>query len=193
MILVFEGIDASGKGEIGRRVAERLEGVIYKTPPKEYKPLMPKYDIEQEYLVPSRERWARQRFAFFEASNRQAGREIALLARNKVVIVDRWYHTTYAYHNATFPEFRMPVPENMWKGVKPDHVFLVTCEETEWWSRMAKKTMYSNIDQRLMNDRNLRLEIENQYRAIGNHTIIDNTGSIENSVETVFEHCLALV
>ncbi len=92
MIVVFEGLDGTGKSTLCRAFAAFLKAEYYPTPPKHF--LARRNEIDAHA---SKER----HYRFFKAGVLVATREIRdLVHEGKQVAVDRYWMTTVAYHRA---------------------------------------------------------------------------------------------
>lgn len=92
MILVFEGVDASGKTTVGKQLASlHSRGVYYPTPPPSLKALRDAVD---------RSASNEDHYSFYLEAVKVASREMALFDPTALVVVDRYWLTTYVYHRA---------------------------------------------------------------------------------------------
>jgi dTMP kinase len=92
MFIVLEGIDGSGKSEVATKLAEKMGGIVYATPPERYRQLRRQIDTSSS---PERH------FEFYREAVFAASTEITgLRAEGKVVVCDRYWLTTVVYHRA---------------------------------------------------------------------------------------------
>lgn len=90
MFLSLEGADGCGKTTLCAILAERLEATVYATPPKKYLQLREKVDKNAS---------ADEHYRFYRDGIYNASDEIdAMLKNGSKVISDRYWLTTYTYH-----------------------------------------------------------------------------------------------
>lgn len=90
MFLVLEGADGTGKSTLVTRIADKVGGVAYATPPKKYQ----KYSEKLH-----RDASADEHYAFYRNAIQDASEEVSELVRSgKPVICDRYWISTLTYH-----------------------------------------------------------------------------------------------
>lgn len=90
MFIAIEGVDGSGKSTLCAILAEKLGATPYSTPPKKYLAFREQVDKN----APPEEHYRFYRDGIYDASN-----EInAILASNGKVVSDRYWLSTYTYH-----------------------------------------------------------------------------------------------
>lgn len=90
MFIVIEGVDCSGKSTVANLLAKRLNGVLYRTPPKTL--------LAERSRVDANAR-PEDHYRFYLKGLHLASLEIKhLLANNENVVCDRYWLTTYVYH-----------------------------------------------------------------------------------------------
>ena len=90
MFLVLEGADGTGKTTLCGVLAKRLNATPYMTPPKKYMELRTRVDKDAP---------ADEHYRFYRDGVYDASQEIdTLLKNNGNVVCDRYWLTTYTYH-----------------------------------------------------------------------------------------------
>ena len=90
MFLVLEGADGCGKTTLCATLAKRLGAKAYATPPKKYSKLREQVD---KNASPD------EHYRFYRDSVLEASEEIEILLKdNDKVVCDRYWLTTYTYH-----------------------------------------------------------------------------------------------
>lgn len=137
-IIVLEGIDASGKSAVGRRLAILQNGVYLKTPLPPFSDCRSIVDQSNDYAA---------RFFFYLASVISASSLIANQSEKAPVIVDRWIWSTIANHRALGVDTSIVNPENL-PLVRPQHAFLLTIDSEIQSKRLASRdpSMVSNLE-----------------------------------------------
>jgi dTMP kinase len=87
--IVIEGIDGVGKSTCAELLTNRMDAVLYKTPPKIFEKIRKKIENFGDKQV---------RFNFYLASVIYASNEIRKLVLHHPVICDRYIYSTIAYH-----------------------------------------------------------------------------------------------
>lgn len=99
MFIALEGVDGSGKSTLCSILAERLGAISYSTPPKKYLAFREQVDKNAS----KEEHYRFYRDGIYDASN-EIG---AILKNNGKVVSDRYWLSTYTYHQV------MGVPVSM--------------------------------------------------------------------------------
>lgn len=90
MFIALEGVDGSGKSTLCAALAEKLDAIPYSTPPKKYLAFREQVDKNAS----KEEHYRFYRDGIYDASN-----EIdAIITRNNKVVSDRYWLSTYTYH-----------------------------------------------------------------------------------------------
>jgi thymidylate kinase len=139
MFIVFEGVDASGKTTVARLLANHLQAVYYATPPKEFLARREEVDLSAS---------ADDHYRFYLEGLRQASAEIwDLLAEGKTVIGDRYWATTYIYHQVMGATVSR---EDFKSLVLPDATVLLSVSPEVQAHRLAQRGMSAG-DRRMLN------------------------------------------
>lgn len=147
MFIVLEGSDGTGKSTLVTQLADRIGGVVYKTPPKKYR----KYSDKLHRDAPVAQHYQFYRDAVLDASN-----EIEeLLASGKRVVCDRYWMTTVAYHVVMGA---VVDPHDFKNIVMPDFTVLLVTDPDTQIERILERGIDSG-DRRVL-DRLLDLSCE---------------------------------
>ncbi len=141
MFIVFEGVDAVGKTTVARLLANRLGGgTYYATPPSSFLAERERVDLSAS---------PDDHYRFYLHGIHQASREIwALLASGKTVVGDRYWASTYVYHEV----MGAAVAERDFDHiVLPDLTVLLSVTSEEQALRFEQRGMSAG-DRRMFND-----------------------------------------
>jgi dTMP kinase len=184
--VVIEGIDGSGKSTVARLVVERLgrRAVLTREP-------------TQSWIGRAVHRGDKHKVSpytdalLFMADRAQHTEEISkLVKRGKVVVSDRYYHSTVAYQaaalNDIFPgdAFKWLLDANLGFSIHPDLTVLLHIPPELGLRRVAKRGKYSRFEQLEF----LKM-VSNNYARIArtDRTIVkvDGTQDLESVVDQV--------
>ncbi|MDP1833525.1 MAG: hypothetical protein Q8L11_01145 [Candidatus Moranbacteria bacterium] len=170
MLLVLEGIDASGKSTLTAKL-EKSGYQIYATPPREFRETRKKID---KFSSPG------EQYDFYTRGVKKASDDLRfLLRRHKHVIVDRYWITTLVYH--ALKNVKVD-PCDFDQILKPDFTLLLTVSYEEQQRRLKERGMSINDEE--MHGRYHELLDTYKlffYQLKENHEIIDTT-NIEPSL-----------
>lgn len=181
-MLVFEGLDFSGKSTLSKVMAKRINGVYYKTPPENYVEIIKKMDESSSFI------FTEERLLLFLESLKSASSEIEkILESEKNVIVDRWVWTTLSYHFANNQQLYRKW-QNNWKKLTSgliiaDVEFFVTIDNSILKERVALRGEMSSNDKLLLSRMDIREMIKNLFLSLNpNFIILNNSGTIEETL-----------
>jgi thymidylate kinase len=183
-LLIFEGLDATGKSTIANKITQMLNGVYLYTPDRKY--------INQ-FLNELRDLniQTSRRCEIILNGLRQMLPEIeALLKSGKTVILDRWKWTTLAYHFSAGNQFWLLHREDwqeLLNGIRSGNFeFLIQIPNENIWQERLHLRPLSPSDRSLIEDQNKRHKILSFYSKLNPHfKTIDNSGTINKSIEQV--------
>lgn len=137
-IIALEGVDASGKSVVGKRLAILQSGVCLKTPLEPFNDWRPIVDQSNDYTA---------RFYFYLAAVVSASAIIANHAESSPVIIDRWIWSTFANHQALGVDTSIVSLEHL-PIIRPNHVFLLTVDPDTQRQRLGERNqiMVSNLE-----------------------------------------------
>lgn len=160
MFIVIEGLDGSGKSTVAQGLAKTLNGIYYKTPPEEYAPIRFQVDncgnrdAQLYYYLSS---------IFFASTQIQQ-----LLNQRKIVVCDRYYHTTIITYKDVLEDTFPDIKDNLFNLIKrfqtPDFVFLLTASKEVRAKRMQKRQLISADDLESLDDEIIEQTILNYQR-----------------------------
>ncbi len=181
-MLVFEGLDFSGKSTLSKMMAKRINGVYYKTPPENYVEIIKKMDESSPFI------FTEERLLLFLESLKSASSEIEkILESEKNVIVDRWVWTTLSYHFANNQQLYRKW-QNNWKKLTSgliiaDVEFFVTIDNSILKERVALRGEMSPNDKLLLSRMDIRETIKGLFLSLNpNFIILNNSGAIEETL-----------
>lgn len=171
--IVIEGIDGTGKTTIAQLVAQQLHGAYFKTPVNFSRELRQKIDS----LQPN------PRFWHYHANLSQASKYIRALRKEQPVVCDRYYLSTFLYHQALGVETHkltcFPPPHLE----MPNITVYLWAEEHLLVERLTQR-MGQDYDQHLESNRDLQQKVhalfmENAAHEKNMHVL--DTGSYSSS------------
>lgn len=185
--VVVEGIDNVGKTTLSKSIVEKIgDNAIYlKTPVEPFFTKCKNFDLRNNSES------LKERFELFVAGMKYSSVIVEeYREEGKVVIVDRWIWTTLAYHFAK-DDILYSSFQNKWEKIvqslsTPDaNYFIIVSDISKWKERQAEKRL-SYGDIQLVNNINLRKRIIDLFIKLNpNFEVIDNSGTIKNSVDTI--------
>jgi len=184
LFVAIEGLDAVGKTTLAKLIAQKTGGVYYRTPPEIF-------IDECTQIDRNGVNFDEKRFNFFVRTVVYASSEIKKLTdENRIVIVDRWIWTTFAYHFAANRLLRKKY-ENKMQDImavllEPSLSILVHIGDEQIWLRRMGKRAASNCDQVILRNPNLREDIFQLFLKLNpDFKLVENSGAIDDSVGIV--------
>ena len=184
--VAIEDLDAVGKTTLAKLTAQKIGGVYYRTPPELF--LDECTQIDKNGV-----NFDEKRFAFFVKTVVYASSEIKkLTAENRIVIVDRWIWTTFAYHFAAnrllCKKYENKTQDIMEILLEPSLSILVHISDEQIWLRRMEKRAASNCDQVILRNPNLRKDIFQLFLKLNSDfKLVENSGAIDDSAGIIME------
>ncbi|NXC38950.1 CMPK2 kinase, partial [Penelope pileata] len=193
-VVVFEGLDATGKTTVTQSVKDALGAILLRSPPACISHWRTIFDEEPTPV----------RRAFYAAGNYILASEIAKASTQAPVIVDRYWHSTAAYAIATETNGSIqnlpPDHDEVYKWpedlLKPDLVLLLTVSPEERAQRLEGRGLEKTKEEAELEVNSLfRQRIEESYRRMVNPACqeVDASPSKEDVFKTVLQlikkHC----
>jgi thymidylate kinase len=175
MFIVLEGLDATGKSEIGRLLSQKLGATFYITPPAEYRGIRSDVDSSSRQA----------QFYYYLSGVHYASKQIGeLVAQGNSVVCDRYYYSTLAY----FSDLSEAASVDLSGLLKPDHGFMLVCEESVRQGRAVQRGELNWAELLCAQDEQ-RARILKAYQQF-DLRLVDTSSS---AVEQVVEHILSLM
>ena len=127
-LIVIEGCDGSGKSSVAVGLAEKINGVYYKTPSKIFWEMRQKVEETKDWNLI---------FYFYLTGTLMANHEIGELLKTTHVVCDRYYYTTLAYHKCLGVKIPVGIDKLF---IPPDFSFCLYANKEEIKRRLAKRT-----------------------------------------------------
>ncbi|KAM6123242.1 UMP-CMP kinase 2, mitochondrial [Pterocles gutturalis] len=193
-VVVFEGLDATGKTTVTQSVKDALNGVLLRSPPACISQWRTVFDDEPAPI----------KRAFYAAGNYILASEIAKASTQAPVIIDRYWHSTAAYTIATEINGKVqdlpPAHDEVYQWpkdlLKPDLVLLLTVDAEERVRRLQRRGLEKTKEEAELEANSLfRQRVEESYRRMVNPACreVDASPSREEVLKTVLQliktHC----
>ncbi|NXJ84098.1 CMPK2 kinase, partial [Trogon melanurus] len=193
-VVVFEGLDATGKTTVTQSVKETLNGILLRSPPACISQWRTVFDNEPTPI----------KRAFYAAGNYILASEIAKASTQAPVIIDRYWHSTAAYTIATEINGKVqdlpPAHDEVYQWpedlLKPDLVLLLTVDPEERIRRLQHRGLEKTKEEAELEANSLfRQRVEESYRRMMNPACqeVDASPSKEEVLKTVLQlikkHC----
>ena len=175
MLIVLEGLDATGKSAVGQLLSQTLEASLYITPPTEYRSIRSSIDSSSRQA----------QFYYYLSGVHYASKQIGeMLTRGTSVVCDRYYYSTLAY----FSDLPEAASVDLSGLIQPDYTFLLVCNESIRQDRAVQRGELSWAELLCAQDEQ-RDRILKAYQRFG-LTLVDTSS---NTVDQAVEQILSLV
>nr|XP_021406917.1 UMP-CMP kinase 2, mitochondrial [Lonchura striata domestica] len=193
-VIVFEGLDATGKTTVTQAVKDALNGILLQSPPACISQWRTVFDDEPTPI----------KRAFYAAGNYILASEIAKASTQAPVIIDRYWHSTAAYAIATETSEKVqdlpPAQDEVYQWpedlLKPDLVLLLTVNPEERARRLQHRGLEKTKEEAELEANSLfRQSVEESYKRMVNPVCqeVDASPSKEEVLKTVLQlikkHC----
>ncbi len=170
IFICIEGVDAVGKTEVGKRLAERLGYQYYKSPGGLFSSARSIVDTDVEPLA---------RYFFYRAATQHDSKKIGEILKTSGVVCDRYIYSTFAFHGAMDTQIQSLF--EITQLVMPDYTFILTARE-----EVRKKRLRSRKN---VNDLELNLPLQRQadriFKTFG-HSVIDTSdATVEETTDLI--------
>jgi dTMP kinase len=191
LFVVIEGVDGVGKTTIAKALAERMNGVYFRTPSPTLEEFaradtMGNVIYLRQYIDQFARVSPRTRFVFYLFCVAEAVNHIRQLLKMQDVICDRFVASTLVYHRVLDPG--LAAVDVAWAvELKPDHQFLLDIvDDYEHVRRLDGRLLRS--DKLLEQNLAFLNTVKSEFRQLGLHTI-DTTGrSVASIVGEIIDH-----
>ncbi|XP_027545963.1 UMP-CMP kinase 2, mitochondrial [Neopelma chrysocephalum] len=187
-VIVFEGLDATGKTTVTEAVKDNLNGILLRSPPPCISQWRTVFDDEPTPI----------KRAFYAAGNYILASEIAKASTQAPVIIDRYWHSTAAYTIATETNGKAkdlpPAHDEVYQWpedlLKPDLVLLLTVDPEERVQRLQRWGLEKTKEEAELEANSLfRQRVEESYRRMVSPAcqVVDASPSKEEVLKTVLQ------
>lgn len=170
-LIIFDGCDGTGKTSCATSLAEKINAVYYKTPPKIFENIRGIIESSKNYNL---------RFYYYFISMLYSAREISEILEHDCVICDRYIYSTIAYHRVLGVE----VPSDLEQLVPvPDYAFCLYARDEVIKQRLSERSVFGALD----NDLELQHKAFNEFKTF-NLSLFDTSDlKIEESVAKILK------
>jgi len=174
LFIVFEGLDGSGKTTLAKMLAADLNGLYIASPP-------PFLETDGIRSIMDEKVSLETRFLYYLLANSCVSDEIKKARKSKIVICDRYLHSTLSIHKLLGVNINIDVDS---LGLeKPDISFFISVSDEKVRRRRIKerkkKTKYDTIKE----DKDFRKQYINYFQQRKEFIFIDTTN--ENKKESL--------
>lgn len=181
--LVIEGIDGSGKSTVSKKLSDKLNCELYKTP---------SYPFNQIRTVIDRCANIETRFLFYLASVLHASIEIKQILERSHVVCDRYIYSTICYHYALDSTLINFININRLNIIMPDFVFYLNAPYDVRIRRIAEREN-KKIEDMVGNDyseRDFLSKVEKEFSKFKEMVVIDTE---KNNVDDTITQILTTI
>lgn len=176
--IVIEGFDGSGKSSIAKWLSEDVGYELHKTPMGLFSSVRNHFDSEKIDLI--------ERYCFYAADCMRASIYCKKqIEKGKLVILDRYYYSTIAYHESKMPGISNLLPDLFKPLLKPDLILYVKVDFITVNKRMSQRQNLA--DDELFLTQDYYNKIDQNFLNIFDapYKIIDNSGTLDETKNLV--------
>ncbi|XP_044752319.1 UMP-CMP kinase 2, mitochondrial-like isoform X2 [Coccinella septempunctata] len=188
-LIVFEGLDGSGKSTVGKLFAKKIGTEVMPTPPKALSAFRAEFDGDHCWHAP-----------FYYFGNYVAAMEVANILKSKPVVMDRFWHSTTSFALAQMKEDFYKVMKSTelpergndiyeWPKdlLKPDIVIFLDVSEEVRKNRLSRRFTKTDQENLLESKQEFRKNVLLAYENMANPGIckIDGNSSLETVLQEI--------
>jgi deoxyguanosine kinase len=174
-LILFEGVDGSGKTLLAKMLAKKMGGLYYHSPPVVLEPLK-QYANNASFKV---------RYQYFMLGNYIVSEELKELLLTQDVVLDKYFYSTIAFHSILLKS-NLSLPKDL---LMPDHTFYLTASMEEIKRRLNLKEKITKYE-----ELSLLQEVDKKYKEIfkenPNITTIETTNKTPSEILKIIEQKL---
>lgn len=173
-IIAIEGIDGSGKTTVAKELADKINGVYFRTPNKEFDECRKFFERDSRSPL--------SRFFFYLAANWEAWEQINRLAERYPVILDRYLLSTKIYHQVLLeksPKMELIIKKYFYQisPPEPDVNIILRISVAKANERLLRAGKGNVCDKRLEEDKVFQDKVSSLYsQTKGNVHFVDVEG-----------------
>ncbi len=170
LFICLEGVDAVGKTEIGKRLAERLGYQYYKSPGGLFLSARSMVDTNVDPLT---------RYFFYRAATQHDSKKIGEILQTSGVVCDRYVYSTFAFHGAMDAQIQSLF--ELTQLVMPDYTFILTAREEVREARLRSRKDVSDLELNL----SLQRQADRIFKTFG-HSVVDTSDTtVEEATDAI--------
>lgn len=159
IFICLEGVDAVGKTEVSKLLAERLGYQYYKSPGGLFSSVRSIVDTDVDPLT---------RYFFYRAATQYDSKKISEALATSGVVCDRYIYSTFAFHGAMDAQIQSLF--ELTQLIMPDHTFILTAREEVRAKRLRLRKNVNDLELNL----GLQRQADRIFKTFG-HSIIDTS------------------
>lgn len=180
-VILLEGLDGVGKSAVSAALAQRLGAHVLRTPPPELAQHRGAFDGETEPV----------RRAFYMLGNVLVSRALRLAHKDDIIVLDRYWPSTFAYGTATRLKREGISPDSIdarWPAflIRPTVIAVLTLSEANRRERLKARGVAETAEEaELAQQLDFRSLVLRIYSLIPGVRLVDAAASVQEIVSTV--------
>lgn len=176
VFIAIEGLDGTGKSTVCQLLAKRMSAVLLRS--GEAVPASLRAEIDANGSLETR-------FFMYSFGVASLADQVVNHLQDRTVVVDRWIHSTIAYHRALGSE----INQEQFRALLdlPDYAFSLRASTDTRRARMAKRELVLPNDELFMNPR-LALEVDRTLMTLGCMPLNVDASTPDEVVDTILGH-----
>lgn len=166
--ICLEGVDAVGKTEVGKRLAEKLGYQYYKSPGGLFASARGIVDDDVDPLT---------RYFFYRAATQYDSKKIAEMLATSGVVCDRYIYSTFAFHAAM--DAKIQSLFELTGLLIPDYTFVLTAREKVRSQRLRRRVGVKDLELNLP----LQQQADRIFKTFGHQTVDTSNTTVEEATD----------
>lgn len=168
--ICLEGVDAVGKTEVSKQLAEKLGYQYYKSPGGLFASARSIVDDDVDPLT---------RYFFYRAATQHDSKKISQMLATTGVVCDRYIYSTFAFHAAM--DAKIQSLFEVTGLLVPDHTFVLTAREEIRAARLCQRIGVKDLELNLP----LQRQADSLFRNFGHHVLDTSDTTVEAATKAL--------